>query len=414
MDILPKLILIIILILINAFFSCAEIAIISTNKNKLNSLIENNNKNAKKLMELIKAPSKMLSTIQVAITLASFFASASAAVNIAEKFTFINKEYSIILVTLLLSYITLVFGELVPKRIGLQKATSIALHIVNIIDFISFIFTPIIYILSISTNIVLFILGFSEKDSEDNLSKEEMLSILNMSKLKEVEKELLENIIEFDEKLAREVMIPRPSIFAVSKNDSIEELIKLENFTRYSRIPVFDNDIDDIIGILHIKDLLLIKDKNQKVEKFMKNAYFVPDTKKINELFNEMKNNNLHITILIDEYGGVSGIVTLEDLLEEIVGNITDEYDKKVYDIVEIAKNKYLVNGELSINDLNDFLDTDFYSEYYDSVGGLIIEKINIIPEDNQKIDDVIIDNCIFRVQKVKNKKISKIIIIKQ
>ena len=209
-------------------------------------------------------------------------------------------------------------------------------------------------------------------------------------------------------------MIPRPSIFAVSIDNSIKDLLKIEKITRYSRIPVFENDLDNIKGILHIKDLLVIEDKNLKVSEFMKEAYFVPDTKKNNELFFEMKNNNIHIAVLIDEYGGVSGIVTLEDLLEEIVGNITDEYDNKIYDIVEISKNKYLLNGELSINDLNDYFDTKFESEYYDTIAGLIIEKTGFIPNDNEKINDLEIDNCIFRIQKVKNKKILKVLFIKK
>ena len=146
--------------------------------------------------------------------------------------------------------------------------------------------------------------------------------------------------------------------------------MKYDNITTYSRVPIYDEDLDNVIGILHIKDLLLLEDKNITVDKVMKKAYFVPDTKKISELFLEMKNNHNHMAILIDEYGGVSGIVTLEDLLEELVGDITDEYDKNLYNIVEIGKNKYIVNGDLSINDLNDFLKTNFSSEYYDSVGG--------------------------------------------
>lgn len=414
MEIFLEIILILFLILINAFFSCAEIAIISTNKAIVKSKIENNDKNAVKLMELIKAPSKMLSTIQVAITLSSFFASASAAVTISSKITFLSPRISIILVTIILSYITLVLGELVPKRIGLENATNISLKIVNIIDIISKIFTPIIYILSISTNFILFIFRLNKKSDDDNISKEEMISILNTCKLRDMDKEILENIIEFDEKLAREIMIPRPSIFAVSIDNSIKDLLKIEKITRYSRIPVFENDLDNIKGILHIKDLLVIEDKNLKVSEFMKEAYFVPDTKKNNELFFEMKNNNIHIAVLIDEYGGVSGIVTLEDLLEEIVGNITDEYDNKIYDIVEISKNKYLLNGELSINDLNDYFDTKFESEYYDTIAGLIIEKTGFIPNDNEKINDLEIDNCIFRIQKVKNKKILKVLFIKK
>ncbi|MBS9784489.1 MAG: HlyC/CorC family transporter [Oceanivirga sp.] len=422
MEILPQIILIIILVLINAFFSCSEIAIVSVNKTKLIPLIENGNKKAIKLKGLIDAPSKMLSTIQVAITLAGFFASASAAVSISQKFEIVlvklnipyANQIAILLITLLLSYITLVFGELVPKRIGLQNPLKISLAVVNILIFIAKVFTPIIAILTVSTNTVIFLLRLNGKNESDDLSREEMLAVLHTGDLEDSEKELLENVIEFDEKLAREIMIPRPSIFGVSKDLTINEMLKIDNITRYSRVPVYENDLDNVIGILHIKDLLLLKDYNVLVSDLMKEAYYVPDTKKISALFLEMKTENNHMAILIDEYGGVSGLVTLEDLLEEIVGEINDEYDKEVYDIAEISKYKYLVNGELSLHDLNDFLKTDLESIHYDSIAGLIIEKIGFIPTDNQKIDDIIIDDLTFRVQKIKNNKIETILIIKK
>lgn len=418
MDILPKLLLILFLILVNAFFSCAEIAFVSVNKNKVLALIEKNNKSAKLLLSMIEAPSKLLSTIQVAITLANFFASASAALSLSKTLENVlgniphANEISVIIVTLILSYLSLVIGELVPKRIGLQKSLEISLFVVNILNVFSIIFTPIIAILTYSTNAVIFLLGFKNTKENTDLTKEEMIAILNTSKLEKPEKELMENIIDFDELLAREVMIPRPNVFAVQKNLTIEEFLKSENITTYSRLPVYDEDLDDVIGILHVKDLLLLKNYNVTVESLMKEAYFVPDTKKISELFMEMKTNNNHMAILIDEYGGVSGIVTLEDLLEELVGDITDEYDKKLYNIVEIGKHKHIVNGDLTINDLNDYLKTNLSSEHYDSVAGLIIEKIGYIPNDNFNIDDIYIDGICFRVLKVKNKKIQKVLII--
>lgn len=418
MDILPKLLLILFLILVNAFFSCAEIAFVSVNKNKVLALIEKNNKSAKLLLSMIEAPSKLLSTIQVAITLANFFASASAALSLSKTLENVlgniphANEISVIIVTLILSYLSLVIGELVPKRIGLQKSLEISLFVVNILNVFSIIFTPIIAILTYSTNAVVFLLGFKNAKENTDLTKEEMIAILNTSKLEKPEKELMENIIDFDELLAREVMIPRPNVFAVQKNLTIEEFLKSENITTYSRLPVYDEDLDDVIGILHVKDLLLLKNYNVTVESLMKEAYFVPDTTKISELFMEMKTNNNHMAILIDEYGGVSGIVTLEDLLEELVGDITDEYDKKLYNIVEIGKHKHIVNGDLTINDLNDYLKTNLSSEHYDSVAGLIIEKIGYIPNDNFNIDDIYIDGICFRVLKVKNKKIQKVLII--
>ena len=420
MDILPQILFILILIAINGFFSCAEIAIVSVNKNKIKVLVENNDIRAIRLQKLIDMPSKMLSTIQVAITLAGFLASASAAVSLSDKLFFLleklnipyTRQLSVFIITIFLSYITLIFGELVPKKIGLQNSFKISLKVATIISFISVIFTPIIFILSMSTNFIVYIFGFNKIKDDKDISKEEMIALIDNVSLEKTEKEMMENIIEFDETLAREIMIPRPSIFAISKDTLIKDLFNIDNITRYSRIPIYENTLDNVVGILHTKDLIKIqRDCKEKVDTIMKEAYFVPDTKKISSLFIEMKNGNRHLAILIDEYGGVSGIVTLEDLLEEVVGEITDEYDKEIHDISEIGKNKYLVNAQLSINDLNDFFKTNFDSEYYDTVGGLLIEKLGYIPTDNQKISDIIIDDTCFKIQKVKNKQIQKVII---
>lgn len=420
MDILPQILFILILIAVNGFFSCAEIAIVSVNKNKIKVLVENNDIRAIRLQKLIDMPSKMLSTIQVAITLAGFLASASAAVSLSDKLFFLleklnipyTRQLSVFIITIFLSYITLIFGELVPKKIGLQNSFKISLKVATIISFISVIFTPIIFILSMSTNFIVYIFGFNKIKDDKDISKEEMIALIDNVSLEKTEKEMMENIIEFDETLAREIMIPRPSIFAISKDTLIKDLFNIDNITRYSRIPIYENTLDNVVGILHTKDLIKIqRDCTEKVDTIMKEAYFVPDTKKISSLFIEMKNGNRHLAILIDEYGGVSGIVTLEDLLEEVVGEITDEYDKEIHDISEIGKNKYLVNAQLSINDLNDFFKTNFDSEYYDTVGGLLIEKLGYIPTDNQKISDIIIDDTCFKIQKVKNKQIQKVII---
>jgi len=420
LDILPQILFILILIAINGFFSCAEIAIVSVNKNKIKVLVENNDIRAIRLQKLIDMPSKMLSTIQVAITLAGFLASASAAVSLSDKLFFLleklnipyTRQLSVFIITIFLSYITLIFGELVPKKIGLQNSFKISLKVATIISFISVIFTPIIFILSMSTNFIVYIFGFNKIKDDKDISKEEMIALIDNVSLEKTEKEMMENIIEFDETLAREIMIPRPSIFAISKDTLIKDLFNIDNITRYSRIPIYENTLDNVVGILHTKDLIKIqRDCTEKVDTIMKEAYFVPDTKKISSLFIEMKNGNRHLAILIDEYGGVSGIVTLEDLLEEVVGEITDEYDKEIHDISEIGKNKYLVNAQLSINDLNDFFKTNFDSEYYDTVGGLLIEKLGYIPTDNQKISDIIIDDTCFKIQKVKNKQIQKVII---
>lgn len=422
-SILPQIILIIVLIFVNAFFSASEMAIVSVNKNRLKILIEEGNEKAKKLDKLMEDPSKLLSTIQIGITLAGFLASASAAVAISDPFKqflmMMNVPYysqlSLLIVTMLLSYLSLVFGELIPKQIALLNSEKIALANIKIIMFVYRVFIPFIKILTFSTNIVLAIFNVKEKSNLETISKEEIKLMVNDSEIKDSEREMIEKIMDFDDKVAREIMIPRTSMFALDVNSDIKDIFESENIIRYSRIPVYFEDLDNIVGILHTKSLLKrayeIGFNDIDIKSLLQEAYFVPETKKIQSLFIEMKNLKKHIAILIDEYGGVSGIVTLEDLLEEIVGNINDEYDMENDDIQKLSKNKYLVNASISINDLNNVLNIEMVSNHYDSLNGIIIEKLGYIPIDNTKIKDLIIGNLKIKVVKVKNKRIEKVIL---
>ena len=425
-SLLLQIVIIIILTGINAFFSSAEMAIVSLNKNKLKILIEDGNKKAILLDNLLKEPSKFLSTIQVGITLASFFASASAATGLSQFLSEALKplkipyssQISMILITFILSYVTLVFGELIPKRIALRNSENIALSSVGVIVFISTIFSPFVKFLTFSTNLVLTILRMREDNIEEKVSKEELRSLVEVGKehgvINETEQEMIENIIEFDEKIAREIMIPRTKVFLIDKNISIHELFENKEIEKYSRIPVYENEADNIIGILMAKDLMIEAYKkgfdNIKISDLVQEAYFVPETKNVNELFNEMQLEKKHITILIDEYGGFSGIVTLEDLIEEVMGNIDDEFDDEDLSIHQISKNKYLVNGDVSLYDLNDNFHFELESKYYDTLSGILIENLGYIPEDNENIEPITINGVVFKPQRVRNKKIEKVV----
>ncbi len=425
-SLLLQIVIIIILTGINAFFSSAEMAIVSLNKNKLKILIEDGNKKAILLDNLLKEPSKFLSTIQVGITLAGFFASASAATGLSQYFSNVLKplnipyssQISMILITFLLSYITLVFGELIPKRIALRNSENIALSSVGIVVFISKLFSPFVKFLTFSTNLVLTILKMKEDNIEEKVSKEELRSLVEVGKehgvINETEQEMIENIIEFDEKIAREIMIPRTKVFLIDKNISIDELFENKEIGKYSRIPVYENEADNIIGILLTKDLMMEAYKkgfdNIKVADLLQEAYFVPETKNVNELFNEMQLEKKHIAILIDEYGGFSGIVTLEDLIEEVMGNIADEFDDEDLSIRQLSRNKYLISGEVSLNDLNDNFHFELESKYYDTLSGILIENLGYIPEDNEDIDPITINGVLFKPQRVRNKKIEKVV----
>jgi len=407
---------------INAFFSSAEMAIVSINKNKLKVLVEEGNRKAIMLENLMKEPSKFLSTIQVGITLAGFFASASAATGLSQYLSiYLRKlgipysgQISMILITFVLSYITLVFGELIPKRIALKSSEKIALSSVGTIVTVSKIFSPFVKFLTFSTNIILTALKMKEDDIEEKVSKEELRSLVEVGRehgiINEVEKEMIENIIEFDEKVAREIMIPRTKVFLIDKNISVDELFEKKEVEVYSRIPVYEDEADNIVGILFMKDLMIEAYRkgfqNVKLPEIMQEAYFVPETKNVNELFNEMQSEKKHIAILIDEYGGFSGIVTLEDLIEEVMGNISDEFDADDSSIKKLSANKYLINGELSLNDLNDYFHIELESKHYDTLSGLLIEHMGYIPEDNEDIEPIIIDGISFKPKRVKDKKI--------
>ena len=425
-SLLLQIVIIIILTGINAFFSSAEMAIVSLNKNKLKILIEDGNKKAILLDNLLQEPSKFLSTIQVGITLAGFFASASAATGLSQYLSSTlrplnipySNQISMILITFLLSYITLVFGELIPKRIALRNSEKIALSSIGVVVFISRLFSPFVKFLTFSTNFVLTILKMKEDNIEEKVSKEELRSLVEVGKehgvINEAEQEMIENIIEFDEKIAREIMIPRTKVFLIDKNISIHELFENKEIGKYSRIPVYENEADNIVGVLLTKDLMMEAYKkgfdNIKVADLLQEAYFVPETKNVNELFNEMQLEKKHITILIDEYGGFSGIVTLEDLIEEVMGNIADEFDDEDLSIRQLSRNKYLISGEVSLNDLNDNFHFELESKYYDTLSGILIENLGYIPEDNENIEPITINGVVFKPQRVRNKKIEKVV----
>lgn len=329
-----------------------------------------------------------------------------------------GNQLSMIMITFILSYITLVFGELIPKRVALKSSEKMALSSIGVIVFISRMFSPFVKILTLSTNSVLTLLKMKEDNLEEQVSKEEIRSLVEVGRehgiINETEKEMIDNIIEFDEKIAREIMIPRTKVFLADKDMTINELFEKKELGKYSRIPVYEKEADNIVGILHTKDLMMEAYKkgfdNIKIEDIIQEAYFVPETKNVNELFNELQIEKKHIAILIDEYGGFSGIVTLEDLIEEVMGNISDEFDDEDYSIKKLSQDKYLISGELSLNDINDYFHIELESKHYDTLSGLLIEHMGYIPEDDEEIEPIIINDISFKPQRVKDKKIERVL----
>ncbi|MEA4988547.1 MAG: hemolysin family protein [Anaerovorax sp.] len=417
------------LILINAFFASAEMAFVSLNKNKIKLLANQGNKRAILLQRLIEEPNKFLSTIQVAITLAGFLSSASAATSMADDIgAFLHQfgipyetQIAVVLVTLVLSYFTLVFGELFPKRLALQNAEKMALFAVKPILFISKIASPFVKLLSISVSFLLKITGKDQHDQADEYSEEEIRSLLEVGQesgqINETGREMINSIFEFDDKLAYEIMTPRTDVFSIDINDDLSEYIDELLEERYSRIPVYNKDSDDIIGILYMKDFILEARKHgfEKVDirKILQKPFFVPESKKINELFSELQISKMHIAILIDEYGGFAGIVTMEDIIEEVMGNIDDEYDDDEPQLELIEENTYMVDGQYYLDDLSEELGLELESENHETIGGFVIDLLGEIPDEDETEERVVpFDGCIFKVESVKDRRIDKVRII--
>lgn len=428
MDIDPDLFLQILLLIaltgINAFFAASEMAVVSLNKTKISAFAQEGNKKAQKLLELIDEPNRFLSTIQVAITLAGFFASASAATGIsvylADFFNTFSLPYSetiaIVIVTIILSYFTLVFGELFPKRVALQKSEQVSLASVNIIIFVSKIAAPFVKILSVSVTALLKLFHMNQDNIEDAVSEEEIKALLTAGQhsgvINETGKEFMESIFEFDDKLAFEIMTPRPDVYMLDLDDDLTKNMDELLTMRYSRIPVYQGNQDEIIGILHLKDLIIEAKQNGfdkiNLKNILQKPYFVPESIKIDVLFKKMQKAKVYMAILIDEYGGFSGIVTMEDLVEEIVGDISDEDDEVIEDITKTSDDRYIISGSIPLDDLNEQLKLNLHSENHETLNGYLIDKLGIIPDAEAK-DMIKIDNLQFEILEVKDKCIEKV-----
>lgn len=425
-SILPQILIIAILTGVNAFFASAEMAMVSSNKNKIQNLADDGNKNAKTLLRVSEDQTRFLSTIQVGITLAGFFSSAAAATTISKDLALFlgglgvpySQTLAMILITMALSYITLVFGELVPKRIALTNAESVALKSAGIISFVSKIAYPFVKLLSISTTLVLKLMGKYSDDVEEKISEEELKGYIKVSQEQGVintsGQEMIVKIMDFDDKMAYEIMTPRTNIYMLDYDDfdlsSIDEILE----KGYSRVPVYKENTDNIVGIVYIKDLFAEYSKNEykllNLDNCLKEPYFVPETKKVDLLLKELQLTKNYVAILIDEYGGFSGMVTVEDIVEEIVGEIEDEYDREEARIESLSEDRYLVDGAMEIDEINEKLNIDLYSENHETISGLMIELLGFIPDDDEIGLEVEYENIVkLRELSVKDRRIEKI-----
>ena len=396
-NILSQLAVLVVLTAVNAFFAGSEMAVVSVNKNKIHRLAEQGNRNAALIERLMEDSTVFLSTIQVAITLAGFFSSASAATGIAQVLGGVMAEAGVpysqsiagVVVTVILAYFNLVFGELVPKRIALQKAEGFSLLCVRPIYMLSLVMNPFIKLLSFSTSSVLKLIGMHSETLESEVSEEEIKSMLETGSetgvFNDIEKEMITSIFSFDDKRAREVMVPRQDMVTIDINEPVEAYIDEILQSMHSKIPVYEDEIDNIIGILSTKTLMIEARKSSldslNIRAMLTEPYFVPENRRTDALFKEMQKNKNKLAILIDEYGGVSGMVTLEDLIEEIVGDIHEEYEEVEPDIQEIVPHKvFRVSGSISLFDLNEEMHLHIDSTC-DTLSGYLMEILGYIPD---------------------------------
>ena len=427
-SIILKLLLLFVLVIINAFFAMSEIAIISLNDNVVDKQAEDGNKKAKKVKKLTENPSNFLSTIQIGVTLAGFLTSASAsssfAAGLTEKLVALGTPISakvingisVVLITVIMSYFSLVFGELAPKRMAMQKPEKIAYSVVGILLVVKTITAPFVKVLSASTNLIVKLCGFDPNANEESVTEEEIRMMVDVGQekgvIEDIQKEMIDNIFDFDDIDVSDIMTHRTDMFAVEDTDSLEQVVSISIEHGYSRIPVFHEDPDNIIGIVYIKDLLkyisssLPKDKGPK--DVMREAYYVPFSKSCGALFNEMCEKHMQMAVVVDEYGGTAGIVTMEDLLEAIVGNIQDEYDNEDEEIVEVSENVFTIDGTAYIEEVNELVGDIIPEGDYDTLGGFLISRLGYLPKDGD-MTEVEFKNLKFTILNVEDRRIGKI-----
>lgn len=428
---LLQLVLIAVLILINAFFAASELAVVTANDARLKKLAEDGNRQAAELLRMLALPSSFLATIQVGVTLSGLMASAVASETFADRIVVLFnhtsvspalvKAISVVVITILLSFFTLVFGELVPKRLAMKNPEKIALRVSGTLHRVALVFKPFVMLLAFTTNVIASLFGVSPKAEQKNVTEEEIRMMVDVGEesgtIEENEKEMINNVFEFNDRTAGDVMTHRNDICAVEITATLDEIVKAGEREGYSRIPVYEDDLDNIVGIVMIKDLLQFIGINPKntfdLKKIMRAPLFIPETKRCDELFTEFCSQKQHMAVVVDEYGVTAGIVTMEDIVESIVGDIQDEYDNEEAEFSKINDNTYTLDGMASIEEVSELLGVELPEGDYDTVGGLVLDRLGRIPEENEH-PSVTVENVTFTVQRVEERRIDRLLAVKK
>jgi putative hemolysin len=418
----------VILIFVNAFFAASEIALISLNDSKIRIRAEEGDKKAQLLQKLLSEPSRFLATIQIGITLAGFLASAFAADSFAEPLADalvdagvpiergLLEKIAMVVITLLLSYFTLVFGELVPKRVAMKKAEPIAGFVVRPLNWLGLVTRPFVRLLTWSTNLVVRLFGINPNEEDEEVTEEEIRMMVDVGKergtIQETEKRLIDNIFDFDNKIVGEVMTHRTYVVGIPADSSLRDIvrtIKREKFTRY---PVYEGSIDNIIGILHAKDILVNLDpeiaETFELKKLIREPLLMPATRKADQAYRDLQRSKAHMAVVIDEYGGTAGIITLEDLLEEIVGNIFDEHDEEDKGYIKLDESTYLLRGVMELDEVSELLQIDLPTDEYGTLSGFLIGQIGRIPGPDEH-PEIEYEGVLFKVEESNAKRITKV-----
>lgn len=422
-----QLFILFLLTLFNAFFSASEMALVSLNRSRVEQKAAEGEKKFVRLLTVLENPNNFLSTIQVGITFISILSGASLANDLGAVFakwmgnsaTAQTAGYWLALA--MLTFVSIVLGELYPKRIAMNMKENLAVVTAPVIIFLGKIVSPFVWLLSASTNLISRITPMNFDDADEQMTRDEIEYILTKSEqtLDAEEIEMLQGIFNLDEMMAREVMVPRTDAFMVDIEDDINVIMQEILRQNFSRIPVYEGDKDNIIGLIHTKKILAESFTNGfdqlNIRRIMQEPLFVPETIFVDDLLKSFRNTQNQMAILLDEYGGVSGIVTLEDLLEEIVGEIDDETDKTEIFVREIAENTFIVQGSMTLNDFNEYFDLDLSSDDVDTIAGFYLTGLGTIPSQDEK-EAYELDNNGFHIvminDKVKNGRVTKLKIL--
>ncbi len=419
-----------ILITMNAFFAASEIAMVSVPRLRMKQLMEAGNQTAALVLRLADDSSRLLATVQVGVTLGGFLASATAAVNLSgglaeliarlplEGIAASAQGIAVVIITLLLTMVTLILGELVPKSVALTHSERIALLVARPIDFLARLAGPLVHFLVWATNVIARPLGGKPRRGLPIVTQDEIKTLVDAGQeggvLEEGEKEMIYSVFAIGETLTREVMVPRIDMVALEADTPLLEAADVAIAHGHSRIPVFEETVDHIVGILYAKDLLKVLRQQGRsgsdsirLVNLVRPAYFVPETKKVDELLRELQQRRVHMAIVIDEYGGTAGLVTIEDVLEEIVGEIRDEYDESEEPLVKsLGENEYEVDARVLIDDVNDLLEVKLSDEESDTLGGLIYSRLGRVPAPGEAVE---VEGLRLQVVNVQDRRIGKI-----